>query len=162
MPGHVPLLQTVLLASHGMTVNIEIKNLPTEPNHDPEELAARGVGKLVAELGAVDRVIVSSFWMASLDAVRHALPEMATGLLVASWFDPDAGLAMARQHDCTAVHPHVTLVSASLVEEAHGAGLAVTPWTVNDRGSLEAMAAFGVDTVITDDVGLAVDTLHGS
>ena len=161
LPGHVPLLGAVLRACEGMTVNIEIKNLPTEPNHDPGELAAREVGKLVAELGAVDRVIVSSFWMASLDAVRHTLPEIATGLLVASWFDPGVALAMARRHGCTAVHPHATLVTPTLMEEAHGTGLAVTPWTVNDRASLEAMAALGVDTVITDDVGLATTTLRG-
>ena len=40
--------------------------------------------------------------------------------------------------------------------EAHEAGLAVAAWTVNDRADLRSAWRPGVDTVITDDVTLAL------
>ena len=45
--------------------------------------------------------------------------------------------------------------------EAHAAGLSVAAWTVNDPDRLEALVAMGVDTVITDDVPMAVSALGG-
>ncbi len=54
------------------------------------------------------------------------------------------------------------MIEAALVAEAHGAGLSVAAWTVNDRPQLDRLAAIGVDTVITDDVVLAVSVLSGS
>lgn len=160
IPPHVPPLAAVLEVPGDAAVTIEIKNAPTEPEHDPEELTARGVAAMVTDMGLVDRVVVSSFWPRSLDAVRDATPEIARGLLLASWFDPFEGLALARAHGCSAVHPHADLVTAELVSAAHGAGLSVTAWVVSDRLSLEAIARCGVDAVITDDVTAAV-TAYG-
>ena len=39
------------------------------------------------------------------------------------------------------------------------AGLSLAVWTVDDRTQLGAMAELGVDTVITDDVPLALSAL---
>ena len=95
----------------------------------------------------------------SLDAVRQVAPGLATGLLVAAWFDPAACVAMALEHGCTALHPHASLVDPSLVHEAQDAGLAVAAWTVNDRALVQSVAALGVNTVITDDVTMALSVL---
>jgi glycerophosphoryl diester phosphodiesterase len=54
------------------------------------------------------------------------------------------------------------MVDAPLVAEAHAAGLSVAAWTVNDRAQLASLASLGVDTVITDDVALAVSALRGA
>ncbi len=159
LPSGVPLLGEVLDACSGMTVNIEIKNLPGEPGYDPGERVAAGVAGLVASAGLVSAVVVSSFWPESLAAVRRARPEIATGLLVAEWFEPADCVAAALHWSCSAVHPHASLVSADLVDEAHRAGLAVAAWTVNERREIAALAALGVDTVITDDVPLARSAL---
>jgi glycerophosphoryl diester phosphodiesterase len=75
---------------------------------------------------------------------------------VASWFGPADCVPLALDHACTALHPHASLVTEALVTEAHRAGLAVAAWTVNDPSELERMARAGVDTVITDDVPLAL------
>jgi glycerophosphoryl diester phosphodiesterase len=48
------------------------------------------------------------------------------------------------------------LATSALVADVHRAGLAVAVWTVNQPGDFIAMAACGVDTVITDDVPLAL------
>src|SRR5271154_106734 len=40
LPADVPLLGEVLAACDGMMVNVEIKNDPREPGHDPDETVA--------------------------------------------------------------------------------------------------------------------------
>jgi glycerophosphoryl diester phosphodiesterase len=160
LPPWVPLLPAALETCAGLTVNIEIKNLPGEPGFDPGDRVARDVVELVVAAGRVPDVVVSSFWPDTLGVVRTAHPNMATGLLLTSWFDPVAGLALALDQGCTALHPHVDLVDPGLVAEAHGAGLSVATWTVNDPSQLEVAAAAGVDTVITDHVVQAVRALR--
>ena len=159
LPDYVPTLGAALDAVAGLRVNIEIKNLPGEPGFDPGDRLAPLVVELVVARGQVPDVVVSSFWPDALDAVRRAHPTIATGLLVAGWFDPEAAVTTALDRGCQALHPPIQLVTAPMVVEAHRAGLSVAVWTVNDRPGLEAMGALGVDTVITDDVLLALTVL---
>ena len=51
--------------------------------------------------------------------------------------------------------------SIPLDELVGRAGLAVATWTVDDAETMGAVADAGVDTVITDDVPLAVGVLSG-
>lgn len=162
LPAHVPLLVDVLGACPGMTVNIEVKNLPTEAGYDPHETAAQMVAGLVIETAMGDGAIVSSFWPRSLEAVVAVNPTIPTGLLLRKWANPSRGIEMARKAGCRALHPHRSSVTARLVDEAHAAGLRVNAWTVDDPASLAAMADCGVDAIITDDVPLAVTTLGGT
>ena len=156
LPDQVPLLAEVLGAMADLTVNIEVKNLPTESGYDPGEAGARAVANAIAdaELGA--STVVSSFWPPSLDAVLAVDPSLTCGLLVPEWADPSASLAMARDMGCRALHLHRSLASAALVADVHAAGLAVAVWTVNQPDEFVAMVACGVDTIITDDVPVAL------
>ena len=167
LPDHVPLLEAALEACDGLFVNIEIKNLPTEGGFDPEERAARRVADLLVRQDQ-DRsrrpgrgAVVSSFWAPSLDAVRAVGPSVPTGLLLAGWADADAGRLQAVGAGYRALHLQESLVTAVQVEAAHRAGLAVAAWTVNGPTAVRAMAAAGVDTVITDDVVGALSALAG-
>jgi glycerophosphoryl diester phosphodiesterase len=159
LPPFVPLLEGALEECRGMTVNVEIKNLPGEPGFDPAERCATAVGELVAASGSGERVVVSSFWPGALEVVHDTRPEVATGLLVGMATGAAGMVAAAFRLGCRALHPRLELVDPALVEEAHGAGLAVAVWTVNERGRLEGVAHAGVDTVITDDVPLALEVL---
>jgi glycerophosphoryl diester phosphodiesterase len=159
LPPSVAFLPAALDACEGLTVNIELKNLPGEPGFDPEERMAREVAELVVAADRVATVVVSSFWPASLAAVRESQPELTTGLLVAPWFDPTEAVPLALDHGCSALHPHTSLVDTALMDAATGAGLSVATWTVNDREQVDALAALGVDTVITDDVSMALSAL---
>jgi glycerophosphoryl diester phosphodiesterase len=159
LPAHVPLLPEVLDACSGLTVNIELKDLPGEPGYDPRDRLASAVAQLVVATDRASSVVVSSFWPESLSVLRRLAPAVPTGLLVASWFDPGTCVTAALERSCRALHPSVSLVTPRLVDEAHGAGLSVAAWTVNDPGGLEALAGWGVDTVITDDVALARSVL---
>jgi glycerophosphoryl diester phosphodiesterase len=159
LPESVALLPAVLDACEGLDINIELKNLPGEPGFDPDERMAREVADLVVATDRASTVVVSSFWPGSLAAARQSQAELTTGLLVASWFDAAEAVPLALQHGCSALHPHASLVDSALMGEAHGAGLSVTTWTVNDRPQLDLVASLGVDTVITDDVAMALSAL---
>jgi glycerophosphoryl diester phosphodiesterase len=156
LPAHVPLLDAALDACTGLTVNIEIKNLPNEAGFDPEERSALAVGALVAELAPPDPILISSFWPASLDAAMACDPDIRTGLLVPSWFGADQALELAIEHGFGALHPEMSMLTADLVTSVHRAGLAVAAWTVNQPAALRTALEWGVDTVITDDVAAAL------
>jgi len=162
LPSHVPLLADALLACAGMIVNIEVKNLPTEPGFDPAERCATDVVDLVEELGAQESVIVSSFWPGALATVRASGSGLRTGLLVISSSDPASAVVGAAELGCAAVHLPVVLVTPAAVTGAHDAGLAVAAWTVIDRTSLVSVVAAGVDTIVTDDVVIAREVLDHS
>ncbi|HEX4245590.1 MAG TPA: glycerophosphodiester phosphodiesterase [Acidimicrobiales bacterium] len=156
LPAHVPLLDAVLDACTGLIVNIEIKNLPTEPGFDPDERLALAVGTMVADLGLREKILVSSFWAPSLDAAMISDPGIRTGLLAPGWFGGEEALELAVDHGFGALHPALSLVTPELVASAHQAGLAVAAWTVNEPTALRSALEWGVDTVITDDVVSAV------
>ena len=106
---------------------------------------------LLEDRGDLDRVIVSSFDLATLDAVRQANPAVPTGWLLGYEASPLDALEVALEHGFAALHPFVLTVTTESVASAHAAGLDVNTWTVNARHDLEKMAAIGVDVVITDE-----------
>ena len=161
LPEDVPLLEAALASCQPMTVNIEIKNLPTEADFDPEETLAEGVAHLVAELDLLASVLVSSFNLATVDAVRRAEPKLATGWLTVAQLDQHRALATAAERGHAALHPHHRAVSEALVAEAHGRGLAINTWTVDDPERMAELARWGVDSIITNRVDVAIETLRG-
>jgi glycerophosphoryl diester phosphodiesterase len=150
LPPHVPLLADALGVCDGLVVNVEIKNDPRDPGHDPGEAVAALTAIAIAEAGWTERVIVSSFQVSTLRAVQVADGRLALGALWPFLTSPGAALALAVEEGWRAVHPFVTEVTADLVAQAHEAGLSVNAWTVNAEHDLEAFVALGVDAVITD------------
>ena len=154
----VPTLSAALAALDGLVVNVEIKNLPHEPGWEPEEAIAAEVAALVAPFG--ERIVVSAFTLATVDAVRAADPAIRTGWLTVSGFDQLEALATAAGRGHTDFHPHTSAVTAELVDATHAAGLRLTTWTVDDPDRMRELASWGVDGIITNDPALAVQTLR--
>jgi glycerophosphoryl diester phosphodiesterase len=152
LPDYVPLLDAALAACEGLTVNVEIKNVPVDPGFEPDHAIAAAVVAAVRDAGWADRVIVSSFNPDTVDAVRAADGAMPVGWLLAPGADAHALLPLAAGRGYTALHPFVVGVDEALVEQAHEAGVAINTWTVNDPAGLRAMVALGVDVVITDNL----------
>lgn len=150
LPPHVPLLADVLAVCEGLTVNVEIKNAPQDPGHDPSEAVAALTATAIEEAGWIDRVLVSSFQLTTLRAVRAADARLPLGALWGFDARPEAALSEAVAEGFGAVHPFVSFVTPELVASAQRAGLAVNVWTVNSDDDLRAMVALEVDTVITD------------
>jgi glycerophosphoryl diester phosphodiesterase len=150
LPAHVPLLADVLAVCEGMVVNVEIKNDPRDPGHDPTESVAALTAAAIAEAGWIDGVIVSSFQVSTLYAVQAADGRLAVGALWPFLAESEAGLELAVGAGWKAVHPFITEVTPELVERAHRSGLAVNTWTVNAPHDLTRCVELGVDAVITD------------
>lgn len=160
LPEDVALLDAALRACGPMRVNIEIKNVPIDPDFDPTESVAAQVVDLVGAMGVADQIIVSSFGLAAIDAVRALDPSLATGWLTIPNYDQMRALDTAIDNGHGALHPYFTTVTEELVAAAHAAGVAINTWTVDDPSEMERLAALGVDAIITNDVALAVATLR--
>jgi glycerophosphoryl diester phosphodiesterase len=104
---------------------------------------------------------VSSVSLATVDAVRAADPAVPTGLLTLPGFDQAAALAVVLDRGHAALHPQHEALTPELVDAAHRAGVTVTTWTVDDADGLRAVAAMGVDAVITNRPGFARSVLAG-
>ena len=89
--------EAVLDACDGLIVNVEIKNGPGEPGFDPGESIAQLVADTVADAGWTERVIVSSFRIETIRAVRDADPRLLVGWLVGLRDDVGASLAVAAE-----------------------------------------------------------------
>jgi glycerophosphoryl diester phosphodiesterase len=131
-------------------VNVEIKNWIDDPDFDPDASLATKVADLVASRGERDRVLVSCFHLPTIDRLRELDAAIATAWLVTDASDHDAVVGTAASHGHRALHPHHAFVNESLVERAHGAGLAVNVWTCDEPDRIRWLAAIGVDGIVTN------------
>ncbi len=164
LPSWVPGLDEALEACGGAAVNVEVKNAPVEPGFDPAETVATEVVSTLESLSRTPgrgpaQVIVSSFWSATLAVVHRDGPDVPTGLLVHPSLDASEAADRALSIGCAALHPFHTQVTPALVALVHGMGMSVATWTVNEGHDVEAVAAAGVDVVITDRVTDALAAL---
>jgi glycerophosphoryl diester phosphodiesterase len=133
-----------------MGVNIEIKNLPIDPDFDLEERLAEAVVALLAGRAATEPVLVSSFNLATIDRVRALDPHVPTAWLTFDETDVEATIARAVRHGHGALHPYEAHVDRVLVEAAHAAGLVVNAWTVDEPGRIAELVALGADGIVTN------------
>jgi glycerophosphoryl diester phosphodiesterase len=163
LPADVPLLDAALDACGDLVVNVEIKNLPGEPDFDPEERLATQVARLVADERLHERVLVSSFNLKAVDRCLEVDASVPTAFLVMLAPDRDVAGRMvdrARRHGHRALHPHHVGVTPHLVELCRAVGLACNTWTVDDPGRMRELAALGVDAIVTNVPDVAVETLR--
>ena len=119
--------------------------------------------ELLAAREGRDRVLVSSFNLATVDRVRSLAPDVRTALL--TWgTDPLEGLLLAESHGHGALHPDAAVGRRSAAPppprpRAHERGLEVNVWTVNDPAELARLAAAGIDALITDVPDVALQAL---
>lgn len=150
----VPTLAEALDACAGMWVNVEVKNLPGDPDYDAAEQAAEVAAAEIAAAGAAERVVVSSFNPASTAAVRRVAPGLWTALLTVGWVDPVQALEAAAEAGHRAFHPIFSslegAMAAAVVERGRSLGVAVVPWTVDDPAEMERLADAGVSGIITN------------
>jgi glycerophosphoryl diester phosphodiesterase len=148
LPAHVPSLADALLACGGLRVNVEIKNLPHEPDFDPDETVAARVVALVRDLGLTAQVIVSSFHLPTIDRVRAIGEGLATAFLALDASPAEVDRAVRHGHD--AYHPWHVQLTAPVVDAAHRAGLELNTWTVDDPHRMAELVRWGVDGIITN------------
>jgi glycerophosphoryl diester phosphodiesterase len=136
----IPLIEDLLGAWPDVRFNIDVKD-------------ARAIAPLAGVLrrtAAWDRVCICSFSASRLRATRRAL-----GRPVCTAASP-AGIAAvllggpaAASAQCAQIP--VPVATAPFLRHAHGRGLQVHAWTVNDRGLMGTLLDLGVDGIITDE-----------
>ncbi len=149
LPEAIPSLAEALEECDGMGVNIEIKNLRDDPDYDEDHLVSDAVAGLAQAYLGPDRVLVSSFNIDALDRLREVDPTIPLALLF-DIGDPNSNIERALAHEMSAIHPYDPLVTATIVDRAHAAGLEVNVWTVNDPERMAELIEMGVDGICTD------------
>jgi len=152
----VPTLHEVLASLSGrVAVDIEIKNVPGDPDFDPDDEVAVGlVHRALDDVAFVGDVLVSSFNPRSLAASRNARPEVPTGLLTDVGVEAAAGLHFAAEQGFTWVLPFADRVGEAGDEFAgavHEAGLLLGTWIVDEPERARALLRAGVDAVATNE-----------
>lgn len=159
LPAWLPTLEAVLEEFPDLTVDIEIKSLPTDPGWDPDEGAAVATARLVARMGRTAGVVVSSFSMAAIDRARATEPGLRTGWLTLVAYDQLEAVDLVAAAGHSALHPRHEAVTPDLVAAAHHRGLAVHTWTADEPDDIRRLAAAGVDAVITNLPAAALEAL---
>lgn len=156
LPRDVLDLTEALDACEPLGVNVEIKNLPGDPDFDPECRIVAKVAPVVA--ARAQPILVSSFHAETLDVLRDLEPSVGTALLTFALHDPERTVDAVAAAGHVAFHPFDATADASLVAMCHDRGLAVNVWTVDDPGRIAELAALGADGIVTNvpDVARAV------
>ncbi len=147
----VPLLDDALalVAGRGRLLNVEVK-----ADGDDRALLARRVAETLARHTPAVRhlVAVSTFDPRMVVALRRA---GLTAPLLFLCEDSRQGRLLGRAVPpllgTQGINPEHVLVTPARLARWRAAGLLVTPWTVDDPARVRALAAAGVDGLITND-----------
>ncbi|WP_370327826.1 glycerophosphodiester phosphodiesterase [Euzebya sp.] len=137
-------------------VDVEIKNLPGDPDHDPEMAVVDACSRLLADHPSVRvagrPVVVSSFNPMVLVALAER-DDHHPRALVTMWTAFPIGLDTAVELGAAGLFCHDSTdgLDRDGVDAAHDAGLEVMVWTVDDPGRTLELAGIGVDAICTDD-----------
>lgn len=174
----VPLLREVVdVVPTDVTLTVEFKNPGSGEirfgEHLPEAAVAEQrdvwrpfAGRVLEVLAASSHdVLVSSFYEGALAAVRDLAPGVPLAAVCRD--SVDDGLAIARRHDCEALHVPRNMVAETamfgdsgyaggpydggdVVAAAREEGRAVTAWTVETWHQAAELERAGVDGIIAD------------
>ncbi len=149
--GGVPRLDEVLEGlPAGIGVDVELKNLPGEPDHDPA-LPLVALAAEVVRASAPRPLLLSSFDGQALSRARDLLPTVPTGFLYGGGLGAEPAASLAQELGAGVLCPPVSVpLDAEAVAAVHGLDLALLVWTVNDATTAVALAAAGVDALCTD------------
>ena len=141
-----------LLVSLGMGCNVEIKPCP---GREMETAGAVGETLLRHWPASHGRLVVSSFERAAMARFRDVAPDLPRGHLVwdrtATMLADAASLGSGSIH---CAHQHLEEAAARAIKRA---GFVLVVYTVNDPAQARRLIEWGVDTIISDTVGILGD-----
>jgi glycerophosphoryl diester phosphodiesterase len=152
----VPTLAEVLRRYPGVPVIVELKV-------DSEDFGIR-VAQVVCAADAVERVCLAGSGFRSARGAREALPRAAASAshvevrraLHCSWVGWPLGQVPYHGFQVPERSGWLRVVSPRFLRRAHGAGLAVEVWTVDDPGDMDRLLDWGADGLISNRPDLAV------
>lgn len=115
------------------------------------EVKTTGMGEEIAEVASEveHEVLISSFLPDVLSEVRKVNPSVRLALVTDQRLRDS--FALARELDCSAIHPRYDLANlASTVEDAHNEDMRVNVWTIDDGFGFGLAMKADVDGVLVD------------
>jgi glycerophosphoryl diester phosphodiesterase len=158
----IPRLDLVLdwAKAAGASLNLEIKNQPTDPDYDNTSgFANKVLAPITASGIPLNHVLIQSFWPPNLDVAEAAGYRTAL-LTLANSSNGSIEAAQARGYDVLSPAWPIPMAN-SYVERAHAAGKQVVPYTFNTTEEVQAAVDAGVDAVIANDVIVAQRVIYG-
>jgi glycerophosphoryl diester phosphodiesterase len=149
----IPTLEAVLdlVDELGLFANLEIK-----PHANPRgTTAAAVVEALRPRSWAGERIVISSFDLVELAALRGALPEAPVAVLYTR--PPRDWRARLAALDAEALHVQFDKLTPKVLAEARDAGLRVRVYTINQPELMVPFRGQGLTGVITDHPPLFLD-----
>ncbi|MFT5142762.1 MAG: glycerophosphoryl diester phosphodiesterase [Rhodothermales bacterium] len=170
MAARKPLLQEVITfeKDHSAALgrapalwNIETKSTPAGDGrlHPGPEIFATLVYGVLQEGGILNRTVVQSFDVRTLQVLRTMDPALRLALLVEEEQVEQLDDNLQRLGFVPEVYsPDHTVLTGALVRKIKAAGMKTLPWTVNEPARMEELLEMGVDGFITDypDRGMAL------
>jgi glycerophosphoryl diester phosphodiesterase len=156
----VPSLKEVLeLCSGRIGVDVEIKNVPGEPDFDSSH--ARAAEATCAVLSAskfTGQVLIASFDSAAIARSREFAPEVPTGLLTIAPLEEASLPAHVGPHEwLLPLAARVFAAGESIVSSAKSSGILVGAWTVDEPAAAVRLMRWGVDAVVSNDPAAIVE-----
>jgi glycerophosphoryl diester phosphodiesterase len=166
--ARIPSLAGALALDPRIVWAIELKTFPNQPDLTvaPEHMA--DLVLVVAEAqNATSRIILQSFDWRGLDHARRRNPDIALAWLTEKTAEHGSALARvaaAAQGSPNAARwmPQFAELDQGAVAAAHGQGLAIIPWDVNDAAAIERALEWRVDGIITDRPDIALQLLRAT
>lgn len=142
------------LPSTGLDIEIKADKIGT----DVESYVDLVLREIEQHRPAISNLLVTSFSVSALAAVRERRPDLPTGLL---FWDRSVewGLTTAAEAGHVAIGPIHAKVDEQFMAGARKRGLDVLTWTVNKPEDVRRLAALGVDMIVGDDPAIIVDNL---
>ncbi len=152
-------LREALEACPGMRFNIDLKS-------QEEDIVDRYLD-VIRSCRAEDRVCTASFHLDNLRKLRRAAPEMLTSI---STMEVIPLLLRQKIHalpssfrrkiifQVPVSQYHVRIITERFVRDMHSRDAVVMVWTINDSSTMEKLYRMGVDTIMTDNPRLLIET----
>ena len=150
----------------GIRFNIETKVEAAAPHETaPREQFVQRAVREIRRSGFLPNVTIQSFDWGTLMRLREVEPRIPLVALTQPEFlrpgspwtgglnldDFGGSVAKAvKSFGAKALSPVHTMTTKELVTEAHGQGLAVIPWTVDEQSRMHEVISTGIDGLITD------------
>lgn len=137
----------------GAGVDVEVKNVPGEPDFDADERVARRVAALLHERLDERPWMTSSFTPSTVAVLAAALPEVPAGLVHYAGLGLAQARDIARAHGAQVLCPQVGApgLDGPGIALLHEAGLPVLVWTVDDEDEAGRLVAAGADALCTNE-----------
>ena len=147
----------------GLGVDLEVKNLPGEPDYDPNDAVVGAVAEVVGPLRDDRPLLVSSFNPLTVAALVAALPAVPAALVHFDSLSVTAALPIAVEQGAVALCSRIGApdLDSDGIAAVHAAGLGVLVWTVNDLVQAAQLAVAGADAICTDHPRALVAALAG-